>query len=156
MGDFGLGKLAGDVFNLFDDPVRQKVDALNKDAQLKQSALDETMRRAEGAQTQVLSSTQARMAGTGFSSDSNSYKSYLTNMAAEFQSQDAVSRGKAQGAIDLQKKAAFNLADGHSLFQGLGIMSDVVGTVASMWGMGGSSSGVTEPNAGNSGYNTDE
>lgn len=94
--------------NIFDNTFGQPTQGqmLHEQAQAKLGALDETMRRAEGAQTQVLSSTKARQAGTGFSSTSSSFTGYLQGMAEQFQMQDDFTRDQGMRSVDLIQKAA--------------------------------------------------
>lgn len=108
MGIGGAVKIAA---SLFDDTADRQAALINKEADLKQSALEETMRRAEGQQTQVLSSTKARMAGSGFASDSLSFKDYLTGMATEFQRQNDFQRESGEKSIELMRQGASMIAD---------------------------------------------
>jgi hypothetical protein len=64
------------------------------------------MRRAEGMQTQLLSSTKARMAATGFSTESGSFEGYLTGMAEEFTRQNDFAKKQALQNIELERAAA--------------------------------------------------
>lgn len=102
--------------NIFDNSFGQPTQGqlLRDQAEAKLGALDETMRRTEGAQTQVLSSTKARQAGTGFSSSSSSFTGYLQGMAEQFQMQDDFTRTQGMKSVDLIEKAA-NLSD-HNQF----------------------------------------
>lgn len=99
-GQFGLN-----VFNnSFGQPTQG--DLLREQASAKMGALEETMRRQEGSQTQVLSSTKARDAGTGFASSSESFTNYLQGMADQFHMQDEFTRQQGMKSIDMIDKAA--------------------------------------------------
>lgn len=132
MGIGGAIKIGSD---LFDDTAQRKAALMHKEADLKKSALEETMRRAEGSQTQVLSSTKARMAGTGFDSDSESFTSYLTGMASEFQKQNTFQRKQGMASIDLMHEAAD--IEGSDTPNWLHAISDLAGTVGGMAGLAG-------------------
>lgn len=130
MGVGGAVKLAGD---LFDDTSSKQANLMREQARLKMGALEETMRRREGEQTQVLSSTKARMAATGFSSDSLSFTNYLTGMADEFKKQDEYASKSGLASIALMDKAADILDD--PMKKILGGISDVFGIGSSMAGL---------------------
>lgn len=119
----GLKAFAG----LFDDTASKKADLMRKQAGLEQGALEETMRRREGAQTQVLSSTKARMAGSGFSNDSKSFTDYLTGMASEFEKQNSFARTQGMQAIDLERQAA-DITGDNGVSKWLNFGADVLGT----------------------------
>lgn len=127
----GVKALAG----LFDKSAGQKAQLMRQEADLKQSSLEESLRRAEGAQTQVLSSTKSRMAGSGFSTDSGSFQSYLTGMASEFQKQDAFARESGMKAIDLTRKAA-DITDSDGLSKWLNFGADIFGTAGNILSTG--------------------
>lgn len=103
MGVGGAVKVASD---LFDDTASRQANLMRKEADLKLSTLEENMRRTEGAQTQVLSSTKARAAATGFASDSASFDRYLTGMAAEFQRQNDFTKTQGMAQVDLMRESA--------------------------------------------------
>lgn len=127
MGVGGAVKLAG---SLLDDTASKEAAMLNKEADIKQSALEETMRRAEGEQTQVLSSTKARMAGSGFASDSASFTNYLSGMAAEFQKQNEFAQQQGMQSIELMREGAAITGDPmQRILQGI---TGVVGTAGQM------------------------
>lgn len=114
--------------DLFDNTGAKEAELTRQAANLKLSALEETMRRAEGQQTQVLSSTKARMAATGFSSDSKSFTNYLTGMAQEFQKQNDYARQSGMASIDLMRDAAD--VQGSSAAHILAGVNDLLGTGA--------------------------
>jgi hypothetical protein len=130
MGVGGAIKIAG---SLFDDTAGKQAALMRKEADLKQSALEETMRRAEGEQTQVLSSTKARMAGTGFASDSNSFTDYLSGMASQFTAQNAYAQKAGMESIDLIREGADIVDDPWRKILGVG--ADVAGTAAGFAGL---------------------
>jgi hypothetical protein len=127
----GLKAFAG----LFDDTAQKRAVLMRQEANLEQSSLEENMRRLEGQQTQVLSSTKARMAGTGFASDSGSFETYLSGMAAEFQKQDTFAQKQGQQSIDLQRQAADIVAD-NGLSKWLGFGANILGTASSIFSTG--------------------
>lgn len=107
----GVGSAVKVGSDLFDDSGAREAKLLREQAMLKQSALEETMRRSEGAQTQVLSSTKARMAATGFDSGSESFTNYLSGMADQFQMQNKFQAQQGMKSIDLMEQGANILAD---------------------------------------------
>lgn len=115
IGQYGL--------NIFDNTFGQPTQGqlLRSQAEGKLSAIEESTRRAEGAQTQVLSSTKAREAGTGFSTASSSFTDYLKNMAEQFQMQDQFAQAQGMKSVDLISKAA-DLSD-HNQFSVSGTLS---------------------------------
>lgn len=118
--------------NLFSD---SGADAMREQAKLKLSALEENMRRTEGQQTQLLSSTKARMAGTGFDASSPSFTNYITTMADEFTKQNEFTLKNGLAAVDLMQQSADKLASPLKPLLGAGV--DAASTVASMaklWG----------------------
>lgn len=128
MGVGGAVKVAGDIFGA--NSASSQADLMRQQANLKLGALEETERRAEGQQTQVLSSTKARMAASGFEMDSGSFKDYLTSMATEFQNQNQTTQQQGMASIDLMRKAADTEGDPtRFILQGVG---DMFGTAAGM------------------------
>src|SRR5713226_8963644 len=101
MGVGGGIKVFSDIFGGI-----SQASLMRKEAQLKLSTLEENMRRTEGAQTQVLSSTKARMAGTGFSSDSPSFTDYIKTMSTEFEAQNRAAREMGLQSVDLIRQGA--------------------------------------------------
>lgn len=79
--------------------------ALMRRANLMQSSLEENMRRAQGAQTQIMSSTKARMAGSGLEFDSGTFMDYLNGLATEFQKTNAFERKAAEEQISETRQA---------------------------------------------------
>lgn len=128
MGVGGAVKTLGGIFSGLGQS-----DAMRKEAQLKLSTLEENMRRTEGQQTQVLSSTKARMAGTGFSSDSGSFTDYIHTMATEFDLQNKSTWEAGIKSVDLTLQGA-QLAR-NPLRLGLGAAGDILGTAGSMFGL---------------------
>jgi hypothetical protein len=125
----GLIKAFG---GLFDDTAEKKANLMRKEADLSKSALEENMRRTEGQQTQVLSSTKARLAATGFDSDSNSFTQLLSGMSSEFDKQNAFARKQGEASIDLQRQAADITGDvGTSKWLNFG--ADVLGTAGDIF-----------------------
>lgn len=127
----GVKALAG----LLDNSAEKKAQLMRQEADLKQSALEESLRRAEGAQTQVLSSTKTRMAATGLSGDSGTFQSYLTGMASEFQKQDAFARESGMKSIDLTRKAA-DITGDVGLSKWLNFGADIFGTASNIFSLG--------------------
>jgi hypothetical protein len=130
----GIGGGLKILGSLFDDSGEQKAAIMHEQANMKLAALEETQRRAEGQQTQVLSSTKARMGATGFASESASYENYLTGMAEEFTKQNtfAMSQGKREVALLHQ---AADLQDTDFMTKMLGVGADVAGTAGKMAGL---------------------
>lgn len=127
MGVGGGVKALGD---LFDDTASRQAALTRKAADLKQSALEETMRRTEGSQTQVLSSTKARMAASGFSVNSKSFDDYLTGMAGEFQKQNAFQKQSGMASIELMREGADIMDDPTARY--LRGATDLLGTGANI------------------------
>lgn len=89
------------------DPTNENRAALlRQQAALEKTTLEENMRRLEGSQTQVLSSTKARMAASGFDSGSASFSNYLSGMGEQFQAQDKFMMERGEQSLDLQEEAA--------------------------------------------------
>lgn len=126
MGVGGAVKMFGDIFG-----GNSQADLMRKEAGLKLSALEENMRRTEGHQTQVLSSTKARMAGSGFSGDSGSFTNYISTMATEFENQNKTTVEQGLKSIDLIREGA----DAAQLGGALGGVGDFFGTGAKMAGL---------------------
>jgi hypothetical protein len=101
MGVGGAVKTLGGLFG----GIGSQADLMRKEASLKLSTLEENMRRTEGQQTQVLSSTKARMAGTGFSTDSGSFTDYIHTMATEFDLQNKFTWEAGRKSVDLMRRA---------------------------------------------------
>lgn len=119
-GAKAVGKYGLDIFDgTFGQPTQG--DMLREQASMKVSALEESTRRAEGAQTQVLSSTKARDAGTGFDSSSASFTNYLQGMANQFQAQDSFATAQGMKSADMIEQAA-QLSD-HNQFGITGTLS---------------------------------
>lgn len=116
-----------------DDSGERQAALMHKQANMKLSALEETTRRAQGQQTQILSSTKARMAGSGFSSDSSSFSNYLTGMATEFQNQNDFAKRQGMAAVDLILGGADIYADQTKKW--LGTAADVAGSAANIGSM---------------------
>lgn len=123
----GIKAFAG----LFDDTPEKVAGLKKQEADMKLAAFEENQRRAEGRQGQVLSSTEAKFAATGFRSDSDSFKSYLTGMASEFQKQNEFSKQQALKAHDLSYQAA-ELGVPSTMDKALGFTTDVLGTTANV------------------------
>lgn len=98
----GLKSIAG----LFDNSAAQRATLMRQQASMELSSLEENMRRVEGQQTQVLSSTKARMAATGFSSASTSFDNYLSGMSDQFKFQNQYAQTKGVANYDMQMHAA--------------------------------------------------
>jgi hypothetical protein len=101
MGVGGAIKAFGDIFG-----GNSQADLMRKQADLKLSGLEESMRRTEGQQTQVLSSTKARMAGSGFDLDSGSFTNYIHTMATEFEAQNKATKEMGMQSVDLIREGA--------------------------------------------------
>jgi hypothetical protein len=130
MGVGGALKIGAD---LFDNTADKQAALMRQEAQLKLSGLEENMRRAEGSQTQVLSSTKARMAGTGFGSDSSSFSGYISTMASEFERQNKFTEESGKKSVDLMNQAADIIDDPlRKLFT---VGADLFGTAGSMGGL---------------------
>jgi hypothetical protein len=124
----GAGGTATKVLGgLFDN----SADLMRQQAQVKLSTLEENMRRTEGAQTQVLSSTKARMAGTGFEDDSASFKGYIQTMATQFDTQNKATHDIGLKSVDLMRQGA----DDADMKKWLGIGGDILGGAASILGI---------------------
>jgi hypothetical protein len=117
-------KVLGGLFDNTADLMRQQ-------AQVKLSTLEENMRRTEGQQTQVLSSTKARMAGTGFSDDSKSFTGYIQTMATEFEAQNKATHDIGLKSVDLMRQAA----DDAEMKKWLGIGGDILGGAKDILGL---------------------
>lgn len=131
MGVGGGLKILG---GLFDDTRSKEAGLMRQQADLKLAALEETERRAEGSQSQALSSTKARLASTGFSSSSSSFGDYMAGMAAEFQKQNEFARKQGLASVDLMRKAA-DITDTDWLTKGLGLGASAAGTVGNIFGV---------------------
>jgi hypothetical protein len=123
----GLGTGMNSFAGLFDDSHAEKAGLMRDQAKMTQSAFEETMRRAEGQQTQVLSSTEARMGATGFSTDSGSFQQYLTGMASEFHKQNDFST-KQNAADQAMRYHAADIEESQGNF--LHKMTSFVGSLA--------------------------
>lgn len=132
MGIGGAIKVFGGLFN---DTASRQAGLMHKEASLKLSTLEENMRRTEGQQTQVLSSTKARMAGTGFASDSATFSNYITTMATQFGAQNNAAEKQGKTSVDLMNQAADLTADTGTLSKIFGTASDVLGTAGGMAGL---------------------
>jgi hypothetical protein len=130
MGVGGAIKVAGDLFN---NTGAKEADLMRQQAGQKLAALEETMRRTEGQQTQVLSSTKARMAGGGFNVDSASFTNYLGAMNDQFAQQNAYTRKTGMDSIASMYQAADIMGD--PLKRILGVAADVTGTAGAMAGL---------------------
>lgn len=126
MGVGGGVKVFGDIFG-----GAARADTMRQEAQLKLSTLEENMRRTEGQQTQVLSSTKARMAGTGFSSDSPSFTNYIQTMATEFDASNKATIDLGTESARLMRKGA----DAASLAGAIGGAGDILGTATKIGGL---------------------
>src|SRR5882724_4091675 len=104
----GIGAAVKIFGGMFGGP--SEGDLIRQQAKLKQDTLTENMRRTEGQQTQVLSSTKARMAGTGFASESGSFTDYIKTMDTEFTRQNKMTRDLGMRSVDLMRMGA-NMAD---------------------------------------------
>jgi hypothetical protein len=107
----GVGGATKFISDIFDPTAGRQADLLRKQADLKLGALNESMSRAFGQQTQLLSSTKARMAGTGFDESSGSFTGYIKTMASTFEQQNAYTRASGLASIDLMRQAADQLDD---------------------------------------------
>lgn len=121
----GVGDVAKMFSGLMDNSGHTNAMLTYRKANLMQSALEENMRRAEGRETQVMSSTKSRMAGSGLDFNSGSFMDYLNGMATEFQKQNAFERKQGTEQIDATRAAAYmmdsNVATrGKSLIQQAG------------------------------------
>lgn len=125
MGVGGALKVFGGLFG------NNEADLIRQQAQLKQDTLTENMRRTEGQQTQVLSSTKARMAGTGFAAESGSFTDYIKTMDTEFTRQNKMTRDLGMRSVDLMRQGA-SAADTNKL---LGSLSGVAGLGLSVAGL---------------------
>lgn len=130
MGVGGAIKVGAD---LFDNTGAKQAGLMREQANLKLSALEENMRRTEGQQTQVLSSTKARMAGTGFASDSPTFSSYITTMATQFDLQNKFAEDSGLKSVDLMRQGADMLDN--PVAKGFKVAADIFGTGASMFGL---------------------
>lgn len=101
---FGTALKAGSY--VFDQTEQRKAAIMRDGMQRTQQGLEENMRRLEGQQTQVLSSTRARMAGTGFASSSGSFENYMTEMSTQFGLQNTFKQAQGQANIEDMQKAA--------------------------------------------------
>jgi hypothetical protein len=126
MGVGGAVKTVGGLFG-----GGNQADTMRKEASLKLSTLEENMRRTEGQQTQVLSSTKARMAGTGFSTESGSFTDYIQTMATEFDKQNEFTYEAGRKTYDLMREGA-NTTMAGSLVGGAG---DLLGTAGNMFNL---------------------
>lgn len=121
------------IIGALDDTAERKAALMRQEAGIEQSNLNENMRRMEGQQTQVLSSTQARMAATGFSSTSGSFKGYLSGMADQFKMQDQFQATQGQDVIKLQEQGADIMNDA-GLAKWVNFGSSVVGAAGTIAG----------------------
>lgn len=122
----GALKMIGDIFG-----GNSQAELMRQEAQVKLSSLDENMRRTEGQQTQVLSSTKARMAGTGFSSDSASFTNYIKTMSTEFDAQNKATKDQGERSADLIRQGA----DAAQLGGYLGAAGDLFNAGAKIGGL---------------------
>lgn len=127
----GVGGAIKTLGGLFDNTASREADIMRQQAQLKLSTLEENMRRTEGQQTQVLSSTKARMAGTGFAGDSASFSNYITTMATQFSAQNKATMQQGRASVDLMNQAA-DITDSTGLQKLFGAAADIFGTVGNM------------------------
>lgn len=102
----GVGAAIKVGSDLFDSTGSNEASAMHTQADMKLSALEENMRRTEGQQTQVLSSTKARMAGSGFDANSPSFTGYITSMATQFEKQNAYTVKSGMQSINQLNQAA--------------------------------------------------
>lgn len=130
MGIGGAVKVGAD---LFDNTAGKQADLMRQQADMKLSGLEENMRRAEGQQTQVLSSTKARMAESGFASDSNSFHNYIDTMATQFDIQNANTKAGGVQAVDLIRQGADMLDN--PLTKMFKVGADIFGTASSMFAL---------------------
>jgi hypothetical protein len=93
----------------------RQANLMREQAALKLGAFEESMRRAQGMQTQVLSSTKARMAGSGFSTGSGSYSDYIHGMASEFDKQNKMNTEFAAKDLFMSEQAASMTASANSM-----------------------------------------
>lgn len=107
----GVGGAVKVASDLFDPSGGQQANLMRQEAALKMSALEESMRRAEGAQTQVLSSTKARMAATGLDSGSATFSGFLKSMSDRFTEQNAFTQAQGTKAISMMDASADILAN---------------------------------------------
>jgi hypothetical protein len=135
MGVGGAIKVGAD---LFDNTAGKQADLMHQQAALKLSGLEENMRRTEGQQTQVLSSTKARMAGSGFATDSGSFTNYISTMATQFDLQNKATKEGGMKSIDLMNQAADIMDDP---------MKKIFGTAADIFGTAGAILGTMKPGA---------
>jgi hypothetical protein len=103
----GVGDISKMFAGLMDNTGHNTAMLEYRKANLMQSALEENMRRAEGREAQVMSSTKSRMAGSGLEFDSGSFVDYLNGLATEFQKQNAFEKKQAEGEIALTRGAAY-------------------------------------------------
>lgn len=130
----GVGAAGKLLTGLFDHTASDQSNLMHQKADLDQSALDENMRRTEGQQTQVLSSTKARMAATGFDTGSGSFSNYLSGMSQEFNKQNAYALTSGTKSIDLENQAAdvTGNVDLSKIFGAVGTAGSTVGTFGSL------------------------
>jgi hypothetical protein len=122
----GAFKVFGDIFG-----GNSQADLMRQEAQLKLNTLEENMRRTEGHQTQVLSSTKARMAGTGFSTESGTFTDYIKTMSTEFEAQNKATKETGLKSVDLIRQGA----DAAELGGYLKAAGDLFGTGANIAGL---------------------
>lgn len=127
----GIKALGG----LFDDSAQKRAAVMRSEAEQMKSSLEENMRRMEGSQTQVLSSTKVRMASTGFDSGSSSFESYLNGMAEQFGAQDANTEKRGADAYQAQIQAA-DLVGDNSFAKMMNFGSNLFGTAGNIFGTG--------------------
>lgn len=127
----GVGGAVKTLGGLFDNTASRQADLMHQQAQLKLATLEENMRRTEGQQTQVLSSTKARMAGTGFAGNSASFTNYLTTMATEFSAQNKAAMQQGLKSVDLMNQAA-DLTGDVGFAKLFGAAGDIFGTASNM------------------------
>ena len=100
------GGLASSLSGLLDHSGDKKAELTRAQAGIEQSTTAENLRRAEGRQSQAISSEAALQGGTGFSASSGSFTNMLHSMAEQFQAQNAFTRQQSLQKIDLLNKTA--------------------------------------------------
>lgn len=88
------------VADQLDDTGAKQAALLHSQAAQKQSVFEETMRRQEGSQSQILASTKARTAASGFAL-TGSFSDYLSGMATQFQFQNSADAANNRQSVDL-------------------------------------------------------
>lgn len=93
------------VADQLDDTGAKQAGLLRAQAGQKMSAFEETMRRTEGNQSQILASTKARTAASGFEL-TGSFSDYLSGMATQFQFQNSADAANNAQSVDLILRGA--------------------------------------------------